>query len=335
MPILLLLPTQKLVERMQTIPAQDHYDLDGLHDELEKIFRVSEYLDFPFKIDEVTTYFLPNSHISDKLLQSLLANQQFPDLPFHLRDGYLLTKADQSTEARSQRERLSAEKLVSATSFASLLSRAVPYVRTVAVTGSVAYGSAGKWDDIDLFIVTKRKRLWISALLALVLVRVVKALNLRPPHLALFCLSYVHDEQGFAKESNRSRTNPLFARELLKAQPVAGAKRYRKYLEDNIWVRDFYADAYETKLRELTCNSNGAMVIDHFDPTGSLSFFADWAEGVAFVLLSRYLRLRAYLTNLKLKSQGNHLRLFEPIISASSCVYTSNFYRWLSAIWGE
>jgi predicted nucleotidyltransferase len=320
---------------MQTIPAQEQFDIGDLHDELEKVYRVSAYLDFPFTIDEVTNYFLPRSNVSSKTLRSLLINHEFPDLPFKISDDYLLTKAEQSTESRSERERMSAEKLISAASFGSLLAKAVPFVRTVAVTGSVAYGSAGKWDDIDLFIVTKRKRLWTSATLVLTLVRLVKLLNLRPPHLSLFCLSYVHDEQGFAIESNRSRTNPLFARELLKAQPVAGAQRYRKYLEENVWVRDFYASAYFTKLKELQGNHNGVVFTDDYGCTSLSSFFADWAEGVAFVLLSRYLRLRAYMMNLKLKSGGNNLRVFEPVISASSCVYTSNFYRWLSAIWGQ
>jgi predicted nucleotidyltransferase len=319
---------------MQTISAQDQYDLDDLHDGLEKVFEVSAYLDFPFTIEEVVNYFLPRSNISTERLHSLLSNGKFADLPFEIRDGYLLTHATQSKESRSERERMSADKLISATNFASLLTKVVPYIRTVAVTGSVAYGSAAKWDDIDLFIVTERKRLWISAFLTLILVRLDKLLGLRAPHLSLFCLSYVHDEQGFAKESKRNRTNPLFARELLKAKPIAGAKRYRKILEENVWVGEFYSSSYSAALRGLQTDRDGAVISDT-DGTGLFSFFADWTEEIAYVLLSHYLRMRAYLTNLRLKSEGNNLRVFEPIMSESSCVYTSKFYRWLSAIWSE
>jgi hypothetical protein len=60
-----------------------------------------------------------------------------------------------------------------------------------------------------------------------------------------------------------------------------------------------------------------------------------WAEGVVFELLSRYLRLRAYLANLKFKSKGQDMRVFEPKISLVSCVYTSNFYEWLRELWGQ
>ena len=97
--------------------------------------------------------------------------------------------------------------------------------------------AATKWDDIDLFMVTKRNRLWISALLTLVLVRLNKLLLLRPPHLSLFCLSYVHDEQGFLKDISKKQIEPSLRRELLKAKPVAGQDEYRRLLETNELTR--------------------------------------------------------------------------------------------------
>ena len=229
---------------------------------------------------------------------------------------------------------MSAEKLNSAASFAKVLTKLVPYIRTVAVTGSVAYGSAEKWDDIDLFIITEHKRMWISAFLTLILVRINKLLSLRPPHLYPFCLSYVHAEEEFSRESQRNRSNPLFARELLKAKPIAGVKEYRRILEANRWVSEFYSEPYYEKLKGLESNLNGDTPL-HGVKLGNSSIFLDWFDGVAYTVLSRYLRLRAYLTNLKLKSEGKDLRVFEPIITSASCVYTSNFYRWLRSLWGQ
>ena len=282
----------------------------------------------------MVNYFLPKSHLTAKQLHSLLASGRFSDLHFKIKEGYLLTNDGQSQLSRLEREQTSAAKLGSAANFATVLARFVPYIRTVAVTGSVAYGSAEKWDDIDLFIVTDRKRLWVSAFLALVLVRVNKLLSRRAPHLSTFCLSYVHDEQGFSEESQRNRTNSLFARELLKAKPVAGTREYRRLLEDNAWVGEFFSASYSEKMRDLDGGLDGATNLGDSE-NAQFSFFLDWVEGVAYIALSRYLRLRAYLTNLKLKSEGEQLRVFEPIITSASCVYTSNFYRWLRALWGE
>ena len=308
-------------------------ELYEIHVGLEKVFKVSKFLDFPFTLDEVASYFLPKMNLTSEQLRVTLSRPDFADIPFHLSDEYVLTGPSQTVTFRLEREKMSAAKLDSAAKFARILTRLVPFIRIVAVTGSVAYGSADRWDDIDLFIVTKRNRLWITAFMTLVLVRLNKLLRLRPPHLSLFCLSYVHDEEGFAIESEKNKTNPLFARELLKAKPIAGADQYRKILESNDWVGNFYSMPYAAKLRGLR-QGNGAYGAEINDPSRIHFFPLEWAEGIAFALLSRYLRLRSYVTNLRLKSQGESLRVFQPKMDAASCVYTSNFYEWLGTLWG-
>lgn len=309
-------------------------NLQQVREGLDKVLRVSEYLDFPFTLAEVADYFLPRMNITSEQLRSMILEGSFPDVPVRVKDDYLITNGVQSELSRLERERMSAAKLDSAAGFARILKRLIPFIRTVAVTGSVAYGSADKWDDIDLFIVTKRNRLWLTAFLTLVLVRLTKMLGLRPSHLSPFCLSYVHDEEGFTTEAQKNRTNPLFARELLKAEPVAGADQYRRILEENDWVSVFYSSSYTAKLRELKQEVGVQTSEVHVDYPGS-SLVLAWAEGIAFALLSRYLRIRAYLTNLKLASQGQGFRVFQPKLSTVSCIYTSNFYEWLRALWSK
>jgi hypothetical protein len=316
---------------MENFPVDQEYGFD-IHDGLSKLFEVSTYLRFPFTLEEAVNYFLPKSKITTAQLRSLLDSDRFTDLRFVVKDGYLLAGSEQSITSRSQKEEISAAKLESASTFAKLLTKLVPFIRTIAVTGSVAYGSAGKWDDVDLFVVTERNRLWLSAFLMLLQIRLYKVLRLRPSHLLPFCLSYVHDEQGFSAESRRNQANALFARELLKAIPIAGSKTYKRILEENRWVSEFYSASYFETLRKLGDLPDG---IDQ--PRGKqggvYSFLLDWIEAGAYIVLSRYLRLRAYLTNLGLKSEGNNIRAFDPVISPASCVYTSNFYRWLTALW--
>ena len=194
----------------RTLSIPEHVDMEKLHSDLRKVYQVSSYLDFPFTANEVADYFLPAMNISGSQLQQLLTLKRFADIPFQASGGYLLTHHGQSLLERVERERMSSAKLNSAKNFAAILSKGIPFIETIAVTGSVAYGSAEKWDDIDLFIVTKRKRLWISALMMLVYVRLTKLFRLRPAHLSQFCLSYVHDELGIAGEESRNMYSPLF-----------------------------------------------------------------------------------------------------------------------------
>jgi len=323
-------------ELQEVLIRQDSVDLAEIHKGLEKVFQVSTYLNFPLTLEEIATFFLPRATLTGEELRSLIAEGQFADIPFQLRDGYLFASTIQSETERQEKERMSAAKLRSAHEFSYMLTRLVPFIRAIAVTGSVAYGSAGKWDDIDLFIVTGQNRLWLSAFMALVLVRIRKVLRLGPPYLSMFCLSYVHDEVGFARESQKNRTNPLFARELLKAKPVAGVDQYKRILEENGWVANFYPKSYTTRLRQLESSVSNLRTTGRDNAVASpASFFARWAEAFAFVFLSRYLQLRAYITNLGLRSQGLEFRIFQPNLSAGSCVYTSNFYRWLQTLWGQ
>ena len=302
-----------------------------LHADLEKVYALSSVLDYPFTIDEVTNYFLPNENLSGPQLKLLITTGNFADIPFQIQNGYLFTKPSQSENSLLERGEISTAKLESAARFAGILSRLGPFIRTVAVTGSVAYGCARKWDDIDLFLVTQKNRLWTSLLMALLVVRAYKLLGLAAPHLMSFCLSYVHDQDGFKKEAMRNQVNPLFARELLKAKPVIGEAEYRRILQENDWVGRMYPKPYASKLSGLGDNSNRPASASWSLP----ALILDWTEFVIYALLSRYLKLRAYLTNLRLKSERSELRIFEPSISPNSCVYTSNFYKWLHALWGE
>jgi hypothetical protein len=143
-------------------------------------------------------------------------------------------------------------------------------------------------------------------------------------------LSYAHDEEGFEKEAARSQTNPLFARELLRATPLIGTQRYREILKKNAWVGDIYATPYESKLSELRELKDES---SNLRSRGKLAGIGDWAESVAFVMLSSYLRLRSYMANLKFKSNGQTLRVFEPLVSQNSCIYSSTFYTWLHDLW--
>jgi len=303
-------------------------EAEDLHRSLVTVYQVSSYLDFPFTLNEVADFFLPGADISGNELRQKILCGDFKDIPFKIEDDCLLTRPDQDPRIRLIREATSEQKLTSARRFASVLTKLIPWFMTIAVTGSVAYGSAGKRDDIDLFIITKRNRLWLSIFFALVLVRVFKTLRLEPTHLLPFCMSYVHDEYGFRNETRKS-VNPLFARELLKAVPLVGKSHYRRLLEENGWVRTLHASSYLAKMNSLPSSDR------EVDRKRDIPIVLDWGDAFAFFLLSRYLRLRAYLTNLKLKSHGQQMRLFDPLISRNSCVYTSNFYRWLRQLWQD
>ncbi|MGA8904543.1 MAG: hypothetical protein WB661_05990, partial [Candidatus Bathyarchaeia archaeon] len=93
-----------------------------------------------------------------------------------------------------------------------------------------------------------------------------------------------------------------------------------------------YSLPYTAKLKDLKGENSDRVGADD---AIRFSFLLNWGEGIVFPLLRCYLSIRAYLTNLKLSSRGQNLRVFSTKMSPVSCIYTSKFYEWLLALWGE
>ena len=136
--------------------------------------------------------------------------------------------------------------------------------------------------------------------MTLVLVRLNKLLGLRPPHLSLFCLSYVHDQEGFDEESHLNRTNPLFARTAQSKTRLGFGFNTESSLKKTTGWGELYSLPYTAKLKDLKGENSDQRV--GADDCIRFSFLLNWAEGIVFPLLRCYLHIRAYLTNLKLSS---------------------------------
>ena len=126
---------------------------------------------------------------------------------------------------RQLRERNALRDRKIAKVFIDELIRSSPYIKLVAVSVSVAYGSTKDTDDIDLFLITRKNRMWLSFLRALVLARAFSMKASLVGGKANFCLSYIQGEKQFEKEMQKRR-NPLFAREFLSLHVVRGNHYY-------------------------------------------------------------------------------------------------------------
>ncbi|MEZ5294280.1 MAG: hypothetical protein R2745_24595 [Vicinamibacterales bacterium] len=108
----------------------------------------------------------------------------------------------------------------------------LPYVRMVAISGSLAHLNAEDGDeaaDLDLFVVTAPGRVWLVTLVALV---VAKLAGWR----RRLCLNYVVSEAALAVTPHDLFT----ANQILHLQPIAGPATYRRFLAANAFVLAHY-----------------------------------------------------------------------------------------------
>lgn len=106
---------------------------------------------------------------------------------------------------------------------------ALPLVRMVAVTGSVAVGAAEHDADVDLLVVTANDRLWLTRAMTIGVVRTSAARGIR------LCPNYFLVESAL-----ELRERDLFtAHELVQMVPISGWSTYLELLERNSWYRAF------------------------------------------------------------------------------------------------
>lgn len=110
----------------------------------------------------------------------------------------------------------------------------LPFVRLVAVSGSLAASNPDRGADLDYLIVTAPGRLWLVRAMTILLVR---AARLRGVQL---CPNYLLTTRALIL----ARHDLYTAHELLQIVPLAGDATYRRLLAENAWVADWLPNRF-------------------------------------------------------------------------------------------
>lgn len=197
----------------------------------EKILTTLAYFDmfkYPLTRAEIYLFLGEKFHyeLFDDALRSLLNNgviYQF-DLFYTLRNEANL--ASRRVEGNKKADEL----IAIARRVGSMLIR-FPYVRGVAVSGSLSKNFADENSDIDLFIITAKNRLW----LARTFMHCLKKLSFLIHREHYFCMNYYIDEQ----EMEIAEKNIYTAIEIATLIPLEGDVIFEKFYAENTWTRDY------------------------------------------------------------------------------------------------
>lgn len=134
-------------------------------------------------------------------------------------------------------------KLQRVSFFISLLGL-LPSVRLVGLSGSVAMLSAKETDDVDLFVITTAKTMWITRLFILFVASVLRVRRRYGDRTARdkVCVNLIFDERNLAVPS--SKRTEYVAHEILQMKPlVSKGSTYMMLLDTNKWVFDIFPNA--------------------------------------------------------------------------------------------
>ena len=177
---------------------------------------------------------------------------------------------------RSRREAVSRELLDRDRRILSFVAN-MPFVRMVALSGSLAHLNAEGSADLDLFVITAPHRVWSVTVATVVL---SKLLGWRKR----LCMNYVVSEHALAIEPR-----DLFsANQIIHLRPMVGSDVFERFVEANPFVTSFYPN-FELQPQARKPSSPTS-------PLSSASFLsaiAPLAERLARGLYGWHLRRRA------------------------------------------
>jgi len=203
----------------------------------------ADVFDYPLTADEIHRY-LPGVPASAETVRAFLFDGFARGTLVEGSGFFALADRAEVLAVRRRREAVAQRMWKRAHRYARLIAH-LPFVRLVAVTGTLAVGNVEPDDDIDLFIVTAPGRLWLCRALVIGVVRLARLFGDE------LCPNYLVTERAL-----EIRERNLFtARELAQMVPLFGSATYRRLRDANRWVLDYLPNAElpppGTRLRDV------------------------------------------------------------------------------------
>lgn len=219
----------------ETGPAADNDIL--LRSYILKTLKYFHVFRHPLYADEIFAFLqIP---VSKSDLQHTLAAMVRDESIFYAHNMYALENSAQIFLKRMVGADMAAEKMKEARKCAALIA-AFPFVKAVCVSGSLSKGYADEKSDIDFFIITSNKRLWISR----TLLHLFKKLTFLVNRQHSFCMNYFIDESRLCLEEK----NIFTATELATLVPVYNSDMHKALLGNNkSWIEEHFPNMVLTE----------------------------------------------------------------------------------------
>jgi predicted nucleotidyltransferase len=149
---------------------------------------------------------------------------------YHFDKFYTLKNEYFLVERRLQGNDRAAKMINTAKKVSNLMVR-FPFVRGIAISGSLSKNFADEDSDIDLFIITAKNRLWIAR----TLMHCFKKLTYLVKREHYFCMNYYIDEE----ELQIHEKNIYTSIEIATLMPLHGDTTFEQFYMANNWTRNY------------------------------------------------------------------------------------------------
>ncbi|MDD5369264.1 MAG: hypothetical protein PHQ40_09270, partial [Anaerolineaceae bacterium] len=199
------------------------------------VYATLAYADiFQYPLTEVEThrYLIGYRATRDAVHQALASSRFLQSKVCSYAGYYTLVGKESNLEHRQKRQKISSYLWPRAIRYGNWISK-IPYVRMVAVTGSLAMNNAARDADLDYLVVTRQGRLWMARAMVVLLVRLASRWG------DIVCPNYfITDDHLHFDEHN------LFAaHEVVQMVPITGLPVFERIREINAWAWQYLPNA--------------------------------------------------------------------------------------------
>jgi hypothetical protein len=189
----------------------------------------SDIFDYPLTAHEIHRY-LTGVKASFELVNQVLQNG---NLLAQTGVYFTIRGREEIVSIRMEREARSKELLPYALRYGRILG-SLPFIRMVALTGSLAVRNVSGNADFDYMLITVPGRVWTARAFALLFNRMVKLFG------RTICPNLIISENALAWSQHDLYT----ARELCQMIPIAGMGVYQKLIKANEWATEYLPNAF-------------------------------------------------------------------------------------------
>lgn len=225
----------KLIKK--NLQIAHHLKEDDVQNAIIKTLSYRSIFDYPMTFHQLATFLISNKeHTFEELKEGLNGLFKKGILDFRHNGYYLAKTSPVNWQARTKEAKTLMENCE------SILTKLgkIPWVKMIAVTGSTASFNSTKNDDIDIFIVTERNRIWLTRFFMVLILKNSGLYRTDRDYSGKICPNIYVDEASIAWPPENQ--NIYVAHEIVMMHPVVNKDdTYFKFLNNNLWIKKFFS----------------------------------------------------------------------------------------------
>lgn len=150
-----------------------------------------------------------------------------------------------------------------------------PQIKLVGLSGSISMLNAKENDDIDLFIITAKNRLFTARFIVVVICYLLGVKRRRGVEFSQdkICLNLFFDESNL--EVSKYKQSEYVAHEVLQMKPIINkSQTYERFLQANLWVQKIFPNAIKSQITNQKSQMNNKSLKFKY-----LNLFGTWNLG--------------------------------------------------------